>query len=111
VVRCGQRNLLKREDSITADGEAAVALGGRLRPDVVLMDYSLPGISGVEAVRIILARLPETAIIGLSMFEKQERAAALKDAGASAYLSKSRPPAWIIKTIRPACRPDQPSVS
>jgi DNA-binding NarL/FixJ family response regulator len=50
---------------------------------------SLPGISGIEATHQIHAELPNVHVIGLSMFEEKERAKAMFDAGADAYLNKS----------------------
>jgi len=71
-----------------ADGQQAVALARETRPDVVLMDIMMPGMSGIEATHQILEFLPQTRIIGLSAHEEDETAAAMVTAGAVAYLRK-----------------------
>jgi PAS domain S-box-containing protein len=83
-----------------ADGETAVQLAERLLPDVITMDLSLPGIDGIEAARRIHAALPATRIIGLSMFEEPRQAAAMRDAGAVAYLSKTASVEALLEAIR-----------
>jgi DNA-binding NarL/FixJ family response regulator len=69
------------------------------------MDFSMPGISGLQATRIIHAELPDTRIIGLSMFGDFEYAEAMFIAGAAAYIAKGCPPETVLNAIR-ACRPD-----
>jgi PAS domain S-box-containing protein len=83
-----------------ADGETAVQLAERLRPDVVTMDLSLPGIDGIEAARRIHAASPTVRIIGLSMFEEPRQAAAMREAGAAAYLSKTASVETLLEAIR-----------
>ena len=51
------------------DGEEAVALALKLRPDVILMDLNMPNVTGIEATRHILEENPETAVLMLTMFE------------------------------------------
>lgn len=105
VMREGLKRLLGQEPDIeivgeAADGDTAVELAGRLLPDVVLMDIGLPKLSGVEATRAIHRDHADIRIIGLSMFEEEERAQALRDAGAVAYLSKSGRPDDLFAAIR-----------
>ena len=69
-------------------GEEAVELVRHLDPDVVCMDVSLPGISGVEATRRIKKQNPGVRVIGLSVHQDADIAASMKKAGASAYLMK-----------------------
>jgi len=83
-----------------SDGKMAVERTRNLRPDVVLMDLSLPRINGIEATRMIHSEMPEVRVIGLSMFEEEERAKAMFQAGAVAYLSKSCPVDALTSTIR-----------
>jgi DNA-binding NarL/FixJ family response regulator len=66
------------------------------------MDISMPGISGIEATRIIHSEHPEVKVIGLSMFEEEEIANAIQNAGAVNCLTKSGSPKEIIDKIR-AC--------
>lgn len=71
-----------------ADGDEAISLAARLRPDVVLMDLQMPRRSGVEATRAILARQPEVAIVVLTMFQDDATVIAAMRAGARGYLLK-----------------------
>lgn len=73
-------------------GEESISLAGELRPDLILMDVNLPGISGLEATRRILAAQGDTThvvVLVLSTYEASEFAAGAQDAGASAFISKS----------------------
>jgi DNA-binding NarL/FixJ family response regulator len=70
------------------DGDRAVELAARLRPDVVLMDLQMPGRSGAEATRAITAAHPEIAVLVLTMFEEDQHVAAAMRAGARGYLVK-----------------------
>lgn len=105
IMRDGLISLLRLEKDIevvgeAADGRRALDLSRSLKPDVVIMDVSLPGLSGVEATRRITAELPEVAIIGLSMHEKGPMAQAMRDAGAVAYLPKGGPSEALVRAIR-----------
>jgi PAS domain S-box-containing protein len=105
VMRQGLAALLGEQDDIVvvgqaANGQEAVDLAGHLRPDIILMDYSMPVLDGLEATRRIHADWPEIRIIGLSMYEEADRAAAMLAAGAAAYLTKSGDPAQLLAQIR-----------
>lgn len=105
VVRDGLARLLQMQPGIevvgqASDGRQAVEMALQLRPDVILMDVSMPVLSGMEATRQIHHQLPRVLIIGLSMHSEQDVAAAMSAAGASAYLTKTSPPELLIKTIR-----------
>jgi CheY-like chemotaxis protein len=109
VMRQGLRSLLGGELDIeivaeASDGVEALEIAGTVHPDVVLMDFSMPRMDGVEATRRIRAELPHIQVIGLSMYDEADRAAAMIDAGAAAYLSKSGSADVLIKTIRNAYR-------
>jgi len=71
------------------DGREAVKAARRLRPDVVVMDFALPGMMGGAATQRILEILPETAVLILSMHEERSYVRAALDAGARGYLLKS----------------------
>ncbi len=107
VVRQGLAMVLGGEPDIeivgeASDGETAVSLAAGLLPDVVTMDINLPGMSGIEATRVIHVEHPEISIIGLSMFE--EEGDAMRNAGAVGYLSKTGPSAKLLEVIRSVCR-------
>jgi PAS domain S-box-containing protein len=105
VMREGLAQLVDGEADLevvgqAASGEQAIELARALRPDVILMDSSMPGMDGVAATRIIHAELPEVRIIGLSMFEEADRADAMCAAGAVRYLTKSGSSDVLLATIR-----------
>jgi DNA-binding NarL/FixJ family response regulator len=68
------------------------------------MDVSMPGMGGVEAARVIHAEFPDVRIIGLSMFEEAKQAAAMREAGAVSYLSKSASFDSLLDAIRAGAR-------
>ena len=71
-----------------ADGNTAVALATRLRPDVVLLDLSMPRMDGLQALPLILAEVPEARVIVMSAFSEQALASQAIAAGAAHYLEK-----------------------
>jgi two-component system CheB/CheR fusion protein len=71
-----------------ADGQQAVSLARELRPDVILMDHTMPSMNGVEASLAIRRELPDVAIIGLSMHDRAQAGEAMLEAGAVAYFTK-----------------------
>jgi two-component system invasion response regulator UvrY len=92
VVREGYRQLLERSSGIRVTGEAATANDAysefqRLQPDVVVMDISLPGASGIEAMRRMLAREPVAKVLMFSMHEEPIFATRAFQAGALALVT------------------------
>jgi DNA-binding NarL/FixJ family response regulator len=94
LVRRGIRSLLESHNGWNVCGEAtngrdAVAETGRLRPDIVVMDLSLPGLNGLDATRQILKEAPGTEVLVLTMHQSEELARDVLQAGARGYLLKS----------------------
>ena len=85
-----------------ADGDSAVAEALRTRPDVVLMDLQMPGTNGLEATRRVVAQLPETAVVVLTMVENDEAVAAALRAGARGYLVKGASKQEITRALEAA---------
>jgi DNA-binding NarL/FixJ family response regulator len=94
LVRRGFRRILEDEPDIVVVGEAgdgadAVRLAQQLKPQVIVMDCALPGMSGLAATRQILEALPETAVLMLSMHSEETWVRQALDAGARGYILKS----------------------
>jgi DNA-binding NarL/FixJ family response regulator len=94
LVRRGFRRMLEDEEDIhvvgeASDGEEAVKLARSLKPQVVVMDCALPGISGLQATRKILQLAPETLILMLSMHAEETWVRQAMDAGARGYVLKN----------------------
>ena len=94
LVRRGFRRMLEDEPDImvageAGDGEEAIRLSERLRPRVILMDCALPGMSGLDATRRILEKLPDTVVLMLSMHPEETLVRQALDAGARGYMLKN----------------------
>jgi len=94
LVRRGFRRLLEDDSAIKVVGEAsnrdeAVALNARLAPQVVVMDYAMPGINGLAAMREIIAASPGVAVLILSMHAEETLVRRALEAGARGYILKS----------------------
>jgi CheY-like chemotaxis protein len=105
VLRAGMASLLSEEPDMevvgeAGDGQTAVELAVELQPEVILMDVTMPRLNGIEATRRIVALLPQTWIIGLSMHDQENMAQAMRKAGARAYLSKDGQCETLLAAIR-----------
>ncbi len=105
IMREGLVSLLGSEPDIDVVGQAAdglevVAMARRLRPDVVLMDVTMPRLDGVAAARTLAAEFPAMRIIGLSMLERHDMAEAMLAVGAACYLPKDGPSNVLLAAIR-----------
>ncbi len=109
VVRKGLRALFEREPDVEVvgeaeDGEHAVMLADRLRPDVVVMDLEMPGIGGIEATGQITAAHPEIRIVVLTSHAAEEDVFPALKAGALGYLLKHSAPEDVLHAIEQAHR-------
>lgn len=105
VLRSGLRMLLEAQADLevvgeAGDGETAVALAGELQPDVVLLDLTLPGMSGIEAARRIRAAAPAAKIIVLTMHDDRGYLAEALKAGVSGYVLKKAADTELLSAIR-----------
>lgn len=91
-----------------ATGEDAVALAARTRPQVVLMDITLPGISGIEATRRLLARQPRTTVVLMSTYAAADLPADAASCGAAAYLAKEDLTPAALRALVAGCTPSGP---
>jgi PAS domain S-box-containing protein len=105
IVRAGIEIMLAGEPDIEIVGQAgngreAVELARRLRPDVVVMDVSMPVMPGDEATRRIKQDLPQARVVALSMHDNAAVAEKMRRAGAAAYLLKTAPSESLLAAIR-----------
>src|SRR5215472_13021202 len=105
LVRAGLRTILGSQDDIEVvgeapDGEQAVAMASRLRPDVVLMDIRMPMLDGIEATRRITRGGLRGRILILTTYELDEYVFDALGAGASGFLLKHAPPEELIQGVR-----------
>ncbi len=105
VVRSGLRSIFKTNKDFSVIGEAAngvdaLRLASRLKPDVVILDISMPKMNGIEAARAIKEKLPETKILILTVQEKEEYVYEMIRAGANGYVLKDAEKSEIFKAVR-----------
>ena len=105
IVRTGLSQLLGTADDIelvgaAGDGAEAVAMAAELRPDVVLMDLSMPGTDGIAATGQIVAADPGVHVLVLTSFSDQARILDALQAGAEGYLLKHSEPEVILAGVR-----------
>jgi DNA-binding NarL/FixJ family response regulator len=113
VVRDGLERLLGTTDDIEVvagaeDGARAVELAAEHRPDVVLMDISMPNLNGIEATKRIVAENADVQVVVLTSFADRPQIVAALDAGAVGYLLKDADPEEVIRGVRAAAKRESP---
>ena len=109
LFRSGVKALLARQPDFEVVGEAADALEGLKRvretsPDVVLLDLNMPGISGREAVKMLVEEMPRTHVLMLTVSEDEEDLMDTLKSGARGYLLKNIDAEYLVDAIRRAAR-------
>jgi two-component system response regulator NreC len=104
IVRAGLRSLLEGYPEVEVVGEAAggqeaVTLAAQLRPDVVLMDITMPDMDGAEATRRIKKTIPEVDVLALTIHEDEAYFFEMLNAGASGYVPKRASPEDLLAAI------------
>jgi DNA-binding NarL/FixJ family response regulator len=112
VVRSGLKMLLRSRGEFSvvaeaADGDEAIRLAEKHKPDVVILDISMPKLDGIEAAKIIKHNHPEMKILMLTVYENEEYAIQVLRAGASGYLLKNAGKKEIFNAIRSAMSGDR----
>ena len=108
MFRDGLRGLINAEPGMEVVGEAvdgreAIEVARRLSPDVVVMDISMPGMNGIEALRHLIKDRPDVKVIMLSMYSSGPLVQSVLAAGAAGYVLKGSDFAELAATIRRAC--------
>lgn len=104
IVRSGLRRLLAAEPQVeiaeAATGQEAIATFRELRPDLVILDLNLPGISGLEVLGRLRIEDAKARVLIISMYDNPIYVARVFEAGAHGYVSKNAPPEQILTAVR-----------
>ena len=105
IVRAGIKMLFLAEKDMEIVGEVgtgseAIEAVQKLKPDVVIMDVAMPGMSGIEATRQIKQVSPDTVVLALTMYEDEQYFFEMLNAGASGYIPKRAAPDDLVSAIR-----------
>jgi len=109
IVREGVKMILAKESDIevageASDGQEALALVERLKPAVVVMDISMPGMGGIEATQLVKERYPAVNVLALTMHEDESYVFKLLRAGASGYVLKRAAAQDLVQAVRAAAK-------
>ncbi len=93
IIREGLQSLLEKEDGMEVvgfaeNGRTAVKLANKFKPDVIIMDISMPDLNGIDATKQILSEMPEIKVIALSTYSDRRFVVGMIKAGVSGYLLK-----------------------
>ena len=110
MIREGLKNIVNKEKDLTvvaeaSDGREAVDSFQQSSPDVVIMDVDMPGMNGIDATQEILSTMPKVRVIGLSFHSHQDVIKSMREAGATAFLSKEEAFETLCATIRSEASP------
>jgi DNA-binding NarL/FixJ family response regulator len=113
IVRAGLERLLGTTDDIEVvagaeDGAQAVELAAEYKPDVVLMDISMPHLNGIEATKQIVEANEDVQVVVLTSFADRPQIVAALDAGAVGYLLKDAEPEEVVRGVRAAAKRESP---
>ncbi len=105
IVRAGLRRIVDESDDMqvvaeAADGQEAIRLVGRRLPDVAVIDISMPGLDGLEAIARLHAAYPGLPLLVLTMHEEEQYLVRAIEAGAMGFLTKQSAPEQLVKAIR-----------
>ncbi len=105
MVREGTRRILEREPDLrvvaeAGDGREMVALAEQERPDVLIVDVSMPVMNGIEATRMVKRLLPQAAVLVLTAYDDDQYVFAILEAGAAGYLLKNVRGSELIEAVR-----------
>ena len=104
IVLEGIRSLLGDQDNMevvgeASDGEEAIGKAKKLAPDIVLMDVSMPGMSGLKATEILGKTSPQIKVLALTMHDSKEYALSIVRSGAKGYILKDASPLELIRAV------------
>jgi DNA-binding NarL/FixJ family response regulator len=107
LMRKGLADILEGVDDMEVvgaaeDGAAAVALAYAVKPDIILMDISMPGMDGIEATEKLVEMDSGARVVMLTSYSEREKITQALAAGAVSYLTKDAPPDAVIRAIRSA---------
>jgi len=109
IVREGVRMILAKESDLevvgeAGDGQEALELTKRLRPQVVVMDISMPGMGGIEATQTLRSTSPDVQVVALTMHEDETYVFQLLRAGAAGYVLKRAAAQDLVQAVRAAAK-------
>lgn len=109
IVREGVRMILAKESDLdvvgeAGDGQEALEVADRVRPHVVVMDISMPGIGGIEATQALRAKYPQIQVLALTMHEDETYVFQLLRAGAAGYVLKRAAAQDLVQAVRAAAK-------
>jgi DNA-binding NarL/FixJ family response regulator len=111
VVREGLRLSLSRAPHIRVvgeapDGETAIALAERRKPDVIIMDVRMPGMDGLEATKILAQKVPDVAVLIFTAYSERQLLRRGLESGAKGYILKEAPHQTLVRAIEKVAQGD-----